>query len=240
VLLPTCARKGSRTYRGTLDTLGVRKFVKWLIGLLLLPVCAGVASAVWRLLRASGYADTTWVPLLAGALCWGVIYLLLPRPMWLYVAGHELTHALWAWLLNGEVRQLRINSRGGHVVVSKSNFVIALAPYFFPFYAALVVVMFLLARLALPWPRLEVWFLLLLGVAYGFHLTLTGHVLKTRQSDITAHGYLFSAVIIFLGNALVLLLGLPALTSSTEIPTAFLWCWEDTLRLLESVHRWIV
>jgi len=32
------------------------------------------------------------VPLLAGAACWVVIFLLLPKPMWIYVFGHELTH----------------------------------------------------------------------------------------------------------------------------------------------------
>jgi hypothetical protein len=71
-----------------------------------------------------------------------VIFLLLPKPMWIYVFGHELTHALWTWLFGGQVKKMKVSSAGGHVVVSKTNFVIALAPYFFPLYAALVIAVF--------------------------------------------------------------------------------------------------
>jgi Zn-dependent protease len=72
---------------------GVPKWVKLLIAILLLPVCAGAAESLWRVLRASGGADTTWVPFLAGVACWVVIFLLLPKPMWIYVFGHELADA---------------------------------------------------------------------------------------------------------------------------------------------------
>lgn len=216
------------------------KFVKVIVGLMLLPLCVGAASAVWRILLEFGSADTIWVPLVGGAVCWGVVYILLPRPMWLYVVGHELTHAVWTWLCGGQVSKIRMSSEGGHVVVSKTNFVIALAPYFFPFYAVMVVLLFLAGRQALPWDQLEVWFLVLLGAAYAFHVTLTGHALKTRQSDISEHGYIFSATIILIGNALVLLVGIPLLTSDPTIPTAFLWWWEDTVQLIQSVHHWIV
>src|SRR5438093_4529543 len=98
-------------------------------------------------LRASGGADTTWVPALAGAACWVVIYLLLPRPMWIYVFGHELTHALWVWLFGGSVKKFKATSSGGHVVVDKTNFLISLAPYFFPLYAAMVVAFFAVGHL---------------------------------------------------------------------------------------------
>jgi hypothetical protein len=48
----------------------VPKWIKFIIAVLLLPVCAGAARALWLVLRASGGADTVWVPLLAGAACW--------------------------------------------------------------------------------------------------------------------------------------------------------------------------
>src|ERR1700752_2495261 len=108
-----------------------------------MPVCVGAATALWMVLRARGKADTTWVPILAGAGCWLAIYVFLPKPMLLYVFGHELTHAIWTRLLGGRVKKFKVPSRGGHVVVRRSNFVVALAPYFFPLYAILVVVVFL-------------------------------------------------------------------------------------------------
>jgi len=215
----------------------VPKWAKLTIAILLLPVCIGAASALWLVIRASGSADTTWVPFLAGAACWMVTYLLLPRPMWVYVVGHELTHALWVWLFGGKVRRFRATSRGGHVIVSKTNFLIALAPYFFPLYAAIIVAVFATGNLIWNWNHYLVWFHLLVGAAYAFHITLTGHVLKTRQTDIADQGYLFSATVIFLGNISVLLIGVPLLTAKVDLLTAFGWWLECTDEVLHRVSR---
>ena len=73
----------------------VPKWCKTILAILLLPACAGAVAALGQLLRAAGGADRTWVPFLAGAACWITVFLLLPKPMRLYVFGHELTHALW-------------------------------------------------------------------------------------------------------------------------------------------------
>ena len=210
------------------------KWIKFIIAVLLLPVCAGAGMTLWRVLCASYGADTVWIPLLAGVACWLVIYLMLPKPMWIYVFGHELTHALWTWLFGGSVKKMRVTSNGGHVVLSKTNFVIALAPYFFPLYASLVVAAFAVGRLLWDWREYLVWFHLLVGAAYAFHVTLTWHALKTRQTDITSQGYLFSAVIIFLGNAAVLLFGVPLLTAKVDCGNVLSWWLDSTGGIL---HR---
>jgi len=213
------------------------KWVKMVIAVLLLPVCLGAASALWMVIRTSGSADATWVPFLAGAASWIIIYLILPRPMWIYVVGHELTHALWAWIMGGSVKRFRATSSGGHVVLSRSNFLIALAPYFFPLYAAIIVAAFVVGHLIWNWAHYLVWFHLLVGAAYAFHVTLTGHILKTRQTDITEHGYLFSAVIIFLGNVSVLLMGVPLLAAQVDLLTAFGWWLECTGEVFHRLGR---
>jgi hypothetical protein len=222
-----------------LNSGGVPKWIKFIIAILLLPVCAGAARALWLVLCASGGADVVWVPLLAGAACWVVIFLLLPKPMWIYVFGHELTHALWAWLFGGQVKKLKVSSAGGHVVVSKSNFLIVLAPYFFPLYTALVFAVFAIGHLFWDWWNYLVWFHLLVGATYAFHVTLTWHVLKTRQSDITSQGWLFSAVILFLGNAGVLLLGLPFLTAKVGVLNALGWWLESTGQICHWLARMV-
>ncbi len=211
------------------------KWVKRIVAILLLPVCFGAGSALWKVVSASGSADTTWVPMLAGGACWLAIYLLLPRPMWIYVFGHELTHALWAWLCGGRVKRFKAGSTGGHVIVTKTNFLIALAPYFFPLYAALVVLLFVIGQWAWNWHPYLAWFHLLLGAAYAFHVTLTGHILQTRQTDITQQGYLFSAVIIFLGNISVLLLGIPLLAAKVDMVTALRWWWQGIRSLFTAL-----
>ena len=204
------------------------KWCKTIIAVLLLPVCFGAAKALGMVFGKSGEAMTTWVPLAAGAACWLSIYVLLPRPMWVYVFGHELTHAFWAWLFGAEVKKFKASSKGGHVVITKTNFVIALAPYFFPIYAVLVVGIFYAGHLIWNWKSFLVWFHLLVGAAYAFHVTLTMHILQTRQSDVTSQGYLFSAVIIFLGNVGVLLIGVPLIAERVDVATALGWWFECT------------
>jgi hypothetical protein len=214
------------------------KWAKTIVAILLLPLCVGAVRALAMVISHSGSADTTWVPFLAGATCWGVIYALLPRPMWVYVFGHELTHALWTWACGGRVKKFKASANGGHVVVSKSNFLIALAPYFFPLYAILVVAAFLLGHWIWNWQHYLVWFHLFLGAAYAFHVTLTWHILQTRQTDITEQGYIFSAVVIFLGNIVVLLLGIPLLASKVGLWTALGWWLECTGEIFHLIGRW--
>jgi hypothetical protein len=215
----------------------VLKWIKTVLGLLLVPVCAGIAVALWRVLAASARADTVWIVLLAGGGCWLSIYLLLPKPMWVYVFGHELTHAIWTWMMGGQVKKFKVRSTGGHVVVTRSGFLVALAPYFFPLYAMIVAALFGIASLIWDLRPFLAGFHLLLGAAYAFHLTLTWHILKSRQTDITDQGYIFSFVVIFLGNAIVLLLGIPLLTSSVTIPQAFGYWWEGTWGILQAFGR---
>ena len=215
----------------------VPKWIKLILAIFLLPICGGAARALWLVLHACGSADTTWVPFLAGAACWIVIFLLLPKPMWLYVLGHEFTHALWTWLFGGQVKKMKVSSKGGHVLISKTNFLIALAPYFFPLYVVLVVGIFALGNLIWNWHHYLVWFHLCVGAAYAFHLTLTFHVLQTQQSDITSQGYLFSAVIIFLGNVSVLLFGIPLLTARVGLLNSLGWWLESTGRIFHWLQR---
>ncbi len=207
------------------NSAGVPKWLKMVVGILLLPVCLATAQALWRVVALTRVAERFWAPVLAGVACWVVIFVLLPKPMWVYVLGHESTHAVWTWIFGGKVKRFKAASSGGHVITTKNNFLIALAPYFFPFYAVVVVLVFVLGNLLFHWRAYRPWFYLCLGAAYGFHVTLTWEILKTRQTDITSQGYLFSAVVIFLGNALVLLAAVPLLTG---YPLYYvLRCWTD-------------
>jgi hypothetical protein len=218
---------------GLPKTSRVPKWTKTLIAVLLLPVCAGAVLALARLVRLTGSADTFWVALLGGAGCWLTIFLILPKPMWIYVFGHELTHALWVWLFGGRVKKFRVTAKGGHVVITKSNFLIVLAPYFFPLYVVAIVLLFALGHVLFGWTRHWVWLHFLVGAAYAFHITLTWHILLTSQSDITSQGYLFSAVVIFLGNISVLLIGLPMLTARITVLSVLGWWCEETGGVLQ-------
>src|SRR2546422_9761370 len=108
--------------RSLLNSRRVRKWVKTLIAVLLLPLSIGATRALVRVLRDSGGADAVWVAMLAGAACWLVVFFLLPKPMRGYVFGHELTHALWTWLFGGRGEKIKGAFRRGPLGVSKKKF----------------------------------------------------------------------------------------------------------------------
>ena len=216
------------------------KWVKMIIAIALLPICAGAAQALWMVIQHSGTADTTWVPLLAGAGCWIVVYLLLPKPMWIYVLGHELTHAVWAWLFGAQVRKLKVTSSGGHVVITKTNFLIALAPYFFPLYAVIVVAVFSIGHLIWNWREFLALFDLFLGAAYAFHITLTGahfknppdRILRTRVTCFPQLLF-FSATLVYCCWAFHLL------AAKVDVGRAFEWWFECTREVFHRIGQLI-
>ena len=78
---------------------------------------------------------------------------------------------------------------------------------------------------------------MLLGAAYAFHVTLTFQTLQTRQSDITSQGYLFSGVVIFLGNAGILLFGVPLLAGSIPPAAAFRYWVSGTMTIIHWLQK---
>jgi len=131
---------------------------------------------------------------------WILCWFFLPQPVRVYILGHELTHALWAILFGGKAKNLSITPSGGSVKVTKSNVWITLAPYFFPFYTMILIVIFLLVKLfmgAVPYPLVWLFFL---GFTWAFHFTFTIQSLWTSQPDIQEYGRLFSYSLIYLLN----------------------------------------
>ncbi len=175
---------------------------KILLGFALLPFCAGFA---WQLAIAS--VTIVYKPLVpywfaGGFILYIVIHFLFKKPILSYVVGHELTHALFAVLFGGSVKAFHASEKGGQVHLTKSNFVITLAPYFFPLYTFFALAAYWLARAAnAPW--LEPWLVLAAGAAFAFHIILTLIFLQTDQNDIQEHGAFFSYPLIFLFNIIL-------------------------------------
>jgi uncharacterized integral membrane protein len=179
------------------------------LGVSLIPFCIGFA---WQL--ASTMVNITYKPLIpywfaGGFFLYIVIHVLFQKPILSYVVGHELTHALFAVLFGGSVKAFHASEKGGHVRLTKSNFIITLAPYFFPLYTFLALMAYWLVRAA-DVPVLEPWLVLIAGATFGFHIILTFVFLNTDQNDIREHGAFFSYPLIVLFNIILagLLIGL--------------------------------
>lgn len=149
-----------------------------------------------------------------------------PRGRWLYVLGHEGTHAVWAWLSRGRVSEFKVHRDGGHILTDKPTVLVTLAPYFYPIPCIVLIVMFALVRLFYPLedapPLLQNAhffvtpmgvFFLLFGLAWGFHISFTVWMIRRGQSDLRMHGNFFSLVLIYMGNlaflSLLLVLSAP-------------------------------
>lgn len=185
----------------------ILRLVRFVIGLLLIPLCIGVTRAAMSLsVSASSGSDALIPPsawaLGGGFLGWLAVFFLLPRPVRTYVLAHELTHALWAKLMGAKVLGMRVSKESGSVTLSKTNFLVTLAPYFFPLYTVMVILLFLALSVFYDMGRYVLVWLALVGLTWGFHFTFTLSTLLQKQSDIRLCGHLFSYTVIYLLNVL--------------------------------------
>jgi hypothetical protein len=139
-----------------------------------------------------------------GAVLWVIAFFGLPRPLVIYVFGHELTHALWVWIMGGRVSDFRVSRTGGHIMSDKHNFWIALAPYFFPLYSIAVIGVYGAGSLFTNMEPYHRWLYALIGVTWAFHVSFTLWMIPKGQTDLTYYGTFFSLVIIYLMNLALL------------------------------------
>lgn len=194
------------------------KAIKFVVAFLLLPLFPPVFLGIWSYTR--GISERTLFlqnPLslcAGGLLLWVVFALLFRLPPRLYVLAHELTHAIFIKLCGGKVKKISIQRDSGYVLSDSTNFLIVLAPYLFPFYAILMgMVGVAVSFLPSPtWVDVVVW--VSIGFCLGYHLTMTGRMMMTRQTDFSSQGYFFSFVFILLTNGAMFLVLLVLLPSS--------------------------
>jgi hypothetical protein len=186
------------------------KLLKFVIALLLMPLVAGEIWTISDLARAAATAGSwreTWVlAFAAGLLAWLIVFFFISRTMWLYVLGHEFTHALCAMIAGGKVSSFQVSAKGGHVVTDRVNWWITLAPYFIPLYAIIWMALWLSVNFWYPLTAYQPILYFGLGIAWCFHLTFTISMFHTGQTDLTSQGFVFSAVVIVLINLIFFLL----------------------------------
>ncbi len=176
------------------------KIVKILFGLMLVPFCIGFAWQLTATVFTVHYRPDTPYYFLAGGLTYLSIHVLFKKPVLTYVIGHELTHALFAVLFGGSIKSIHASHRGGRVTITKSNFIITLAPYFFPLYTSLALLLYWTARAADARGMAIDVLIFLSGATFALHLVLTFVFLQTDQNDIREEGAIFSYPLIFLFN----------------------------------------
>lgn len=203
------------------------RHLKFVVGILLLPLAWVLTQTFFNSFRRATVDHSFWATeefwfFGLGAALWtlwffGSMWALgEPRPLRLYVFGHELTHAVWVWAWQGTVQKFQGWSRdGGYIVTDTHNFWIALAPYFYPIYSFAVIFAYAVASIfynvadatdTFIFMTPLQWLFVLIGATWAFHLSFTIWMIPKGQSDLIYHGTCFSLVIIFIMNVLLLAL----------------------------------
>ena len=202
-----------------------KQWVKFLIGLLLLPPALILTESFFQAFTSSIHngllANQSFGCFAAGILLFVILFVVVPRKalMLPYVFGHEVTHALWVKLFGGKVAdQFHVSLEGGHVLTDRVNTWIVLSPYFFPIYSVLSATLY--GALSLSAYLIDLlhqgsdlasgvasfrWVLfLLLGLTLAFHLVFTFLLITKGQPDLHYGGTFFSLMVIYLINLLII------------------------------------
>lgn len=178
----------------------VKRLVKISAGILLLPVAAAASISFYRQLGQINQLSKNQTTFLLGAVVYLIVHVLLFKPKYIYVLGHELTHAIATWILGGRVLRFRASSKGGSLQTTKYNFFVGLAPYMFPIYTVFLCGLYFLIDLFYELANLAGYFIFLIGASLAFHIVLTVEFLKAGQSDVSKSGILFSLCLIYIVN----------------------------------------
>lgn len=214
------ARRGNRR-SGIYSIRGIQgraRIIRLLIALLLLlPLLAIIIYALGLSVVHSNSAverirfwmrTPIWYTLL-GALVYAVLTLMHIKRVtfsYIYVLGHELTHAIAILLCGGKISEFRVTAtQGGHVTSNKSNIFISLSPYFVPLWMIVWMLLVWLVNLINPFGTYEEWFYAGFGFWWAFHLFWTPHeIISVKQPDIFNNGLVFSLLIILCINFLLI------------------------------------
>ena len=191
----------------------LRRPLRWLLALALLPLCW---VTTWTFLSRFSHATVErgfwqtqefWyfalgVLSMAG---WFWSGLLKSFFLYLYVLGHELTHAVFVLCFRGRISDIHVSAEGGYITTDKTNLLISLSPYFVPFWSVVCGLGYAVLRLTADLkPGWDLVFYALMGVTWTFHMVWTLWMIPRDQPDLKQNGTFLSLVVIYLANLLVL------------------------------------
>ena len=146
---------------------------------------------------------------------WFFLPLLIVILLWLIIPGlggsflsileHELTHMIFAVLTFHSPHDINVQRGvgGNFIYMGRGNWLISIAPYFFPTSAVFVILLGLFYPLmGESFPNV---YWLILGLMTGYHLISTLDEIHLEQTDFKVAGYLFS--ILFLPSANLIIYG---------------------------------
>jgi hypothetical protein len=184
--------------------MDTKRYGQNLLGLVLFPLCISTTVAfLQEVIKKAGWTYNMAYFFLVAAV-YLLIHLFFHEPIVAYVTGHELTHALWGFLFGAKIKKMKVGKSGGSVSMTKSNFLVSLAPYVFPIYTFLIMGLYFILNFFWPEIGMASATIFLIGFTLSFHVVLSLYAVRIRQSDLQPAGFLLSTVLIYLANLFVL------------------------------------
>jgi len=192
----------------------MQKLINFFLALLKWPIALLMVIAIFPALKADililydgltlGILGSFFLPLLLTIVAWFLIPKL--NGSFISILEHEVTHMLFALLTFHIPQDITIRrGQGGYFsYFGRGNWLISLAPYFFPTSAAIVV------ALGLYYPIMDqplpTGYWIILGLMTGYHFMSTLDEIHLDQVDFKEAGYLFT--ILFLPGINLMTYGL--------------------------------
>ena len=143
------------------------------LGIILFSIAIGASIALYEQVGNIHNLSQNQLYFLLGAGAYLVLHLVFWRPVYLYILGHELIHAISTWICGGKVKSIKVTSKGGTLWTTKSNFFISLSPYFFPIYTVLLSLLYFIISLFHNIDHYIPFFIASIGFSLAFHIVLT-------------------------------------------------------------------
>jgi hypothetical protein len=153
---------------------------------------AVIVSMVDRGLLEIPHFETALIGFVSGAFFW----IIMGRILGFFgVFGHEFAHLVLGLLMLRKPEAFFATAQRGHVRVGGKNFLVDLAPYYFPTFSIVLLLIFPLLR-----ESAHPYFYPILGFVTGYHLVSHISDFKFYQGDIRASGPVFSVVFCLFAN----------------------------------------
>ena len=110
------------------------------------------------------------------------------------IAVHEMTHAFFAWITFHKVKGIYIekdDSGGAMSFEGEGNWLIIIAPYFFPLFGFIYM---LIATFYMRFAPYNLFLSGFLGYLIGYHLDAVGSQINEKQTDLPKVSYKFCAM----------------------------------------------
>lgn len=213
----------------------IKILIKSAVGILMIPVAIAATASFYNHLMLIKEMASLLKYFVWGIAGYALLHLLFYKPTYLYVLGHEAVHAGMSWIFGGKIMSFKASKNGGSVKTDKSNFITELAPYFIPLYAIIITVIYFLFSYSYQVDGRI--FVFLIGFTLAFHIISTIEVMKTKQPDIMKSGYIFSVILVYTLNIVVISVIFNLMFPAFSIKGFFVDIWSSSKHVYVGVFR---